>query len=144
MSADNGKVRIYVGIPTNGPTDWTVNVRAEDAASGSVLFDMEIKPEDWVQICRGLVYNGDAFIGQNLDRVGKTMQVESVPIPRDVMERAGYQRDAMKAAAEDWAEQHCSGPDAPWASDGGPDDWDVRHQNTGWKILARRWIGGAS
>ena len=142
--SNNGKVRVSVGIPSNGPKDWTVTLRAEDSASGELLFEMDIAPADWVQICRGLMFNGDAFIGRHLDRVGKELQVESVMIPREVMDRAGCQRDEMASVATEWANQHCSGPDAPWFEEGGPEQWEVRHQNNGWKVIVRRWTERAS
>lgn len=135
----NGRVRLSIGIPSGGPKDWTVTLRAEDAASGEPLFEMDVDPAEWVQANRGLVLNHEAFIGRHLDRVGKDMQVAHLMVPREVMNEAGYDRDAMKATAQSWANQHCSGPDGPWADEGGPEEWDVRHQNNGWAVVARRW-----
>lgn len=140
MMTPNGKVRVYVGIPSNGPKDWTVTLRAEDATSGELLFEMQVDPAEWVQVQRGLVHVQEAFIGKHLDRVGKDMQVEHFMVPRDVMEAAGYKEPEMRAMAQRWADRHCAGPHAPWADEGGPTEWDVRHQNNGWAVIARRWV----
>lgn len=138
----NGNVRLSLGIPsTNGRGEWAVTLRAEDAKSGELFFEVEVDPATWVQFSRGLVLNQPAFIGRRLDRVGKDMQVEHFMVPRDVMDEVGYSDAEARPHAQRWADRHCSGPHAPWADDGGPHEWDVRHQNNGWAVVARRWVG---
>lgn len=140
MKTTNGKVRLHIGVPTNGPEDWTVTIRAEDHTSGELLFEMDIDPATWVQIGRGLMHSQDAFIGRHLDRVGKEMQVESQSIPRTVTDPVGYQGDKQAIAARQWADQHCASMDAPWAGEGGPEQWEARRTNSGWKLIMRRWV----
>ena len=140
MLTPNGDVQLRVGIPSpNGNGDWTVTVEAHDGASGEVLFSMELDPATWVQVQRGLVHRQPAFIGRHLDRVGKRMQVESVTIPKDVFDGVSY-GDEEREAATRWADRHCSGPDAPWADEGGPDEWSTTRHNYGWGVHMRRWV----
>ena len=138
MLTPNGRVRLQLGVPTGGPKDWKITLRAEDADSGEVLFVVDIDPATWVQINRGLVHVEDAFIGRHLDRVGKTLQTATVNIPRDVMNGLSYadQEDEAKR----WAGRHCASPYAPWADDGGPDEWRVTRHNYGWAVHAERWV----
>lgn len=136
----NGEVQIRVGIPSpNGQGDWTVTLEAQDSASRETLFVMELTPADWLQVQRGLVHRQEAFVGTRLGRVGKRMEVESVRIPREALAGVSYGDEEAKAAKR-WAEGFCSGPDAPWAAEGGPEEWSTTRHNYGWGVHMRRWV----
>jgi len=123
----NAEVRVAVSSPSSSDSrdEGYVNLRVEDAASGTVLVDVEIPAGQWWRLMQSSVQTHPAFISRNLDRVGKRMENTSVSL--------GRVKDEAEAAAV-------------WDEMPNPDGWDLfdtkefRRTNMGWTVLLRRWV----
>ena len=117
----------YTSNDENNPEGWTLTV--EDAASGMRLADVQMQADDFLRVMRGGQARVTGHVANDLDRVGKKMNVWDVPVPRAVTEGI-YDRDVQTEMAREWAERNAAQP---------YDTLEVRHTNAGIVIYYRRW-----
>lgn len=125
----NAEVRIWVSSPssTDSRDVGYVNLRVEDAISGTVLVDTEIDAGQWWRLLQSAVQTHPAFVSRNLDRVGKRMENTQIALGRHKDEQA---------AKDAWIDGDARLPEG-WEN--GADTTEFRATNAGWVVVLRRW-----
>lgn len=124
-------ISVTTGFPMDAREAAVVHLRIEDDASGECLVDVEIPDGQWWRLVAGLTQHHMADVSPHLDRIGKTLRTEIVPVPKEV---ARYRGD--EAAARVWAVGAAVEREA--------NEVDVRLTNSGWEAIYRWWEAPAS
>lgn len=113
-----------------GRRSKTARLTISDEASGVLLADIELLPEQVVDIlgCTYTVVPATVASQEELGRVGKTYTHEDVPYPKDIIgygRKPNEQMNAFAAAVKDEHGFHV----VSWTS-----------TNSGWKLTGARWV----
>lgn len=119
--------RINSGVNEDG-----LRLIISDDTSTEVVAKFELDPAQLFSLLKGGHAEVDGEMSSHLDRLGKTMLVESVDVPREFTDRIQFRdRDAKLDAGKVWVEGNHPG----W------DTYSPRHTNTGTvRVILRKWV----
>lgn len=128
----NAKIEISIGLrrsSSSGESSKAV-IEIEDEPSGEKLAVIELSSEQFLRLLSGHgIMHADAFVSNNLQRVGRQMKHRTIKVPRDVV--TTYDRKAATSQARSYAGDFMEvGEQA-----------DIpRLDNKGeWSVTVRRW-----
>lgn len=118
----------------SGAGEDGLRLGVQDAASGEMLAQIQLSPEDLWRLLKGGSIQIDGRSTDHLDRIGKRMMVDTVNVPRDITDTVSSRdrdREGRLKAAVDWA----SVTHPNW------DAYQAHHTNTGTvRIVLRKWV----
>ncbi len=126
------KIEVFVQLsyPTTnrpgGKTDAAgryVSLRIKDDVSGQILVDLDLSAEEWTQIlaCEGIPIREGAATGEHLERIGKRMVHDQIPLGFNPSPEAA-QAAVDKALADGW------------------ETAQVERRNFGSVVVTRKWV----
>lgn len=129
-------VRVEISSPTTTSFDDNgyVSLRVEDGPSGTVLVDLRLDPGRFWRLLQGGQQTWPAFIGPNLERVGKTMENQRVLLPEALS--GDTDRDELRDVRKAVREQL---PEAWWETWESYDTPRVDNRRQRYTIV-RRWV----
>ena len=132
--------QVTLGVTTGkgrGPAVVTLTI--EDWVSGETIVEGEFTGDEWWEVLSASNRRAEVYVTEHPERIGKKVEVTVVPVPPSETDGVS-DREIQKEFAQRWAALHAAGSDAPWAGDGGPEEWWVRNTNHGWEAVYRRWV----
>lgn len=107
-----------------------VALRIVDRQSITTILSFELDGQTVLRLLQGGTEKVKCQVTGRFDQVGKTMEHQMYAVPDDVVPFSAG--DRASGLVLDWANKQ------PWAGDW--DELETRHQNTGWKVIGRRWV----
>ena len=108
-----------------------VRLSIEDRASGVNLVEVNLTPQQVFDLVRGMHQEVEGEITPHLDRIGKTMEHDTVTVPAEITRYWPRFGVIAEKRAQDWAMEHAPG----WET------YTARRNNVGAvNVAVRRWV----
>lgn len=116
----------------SGTSEDGLRLIISDETSCEVVAHVQLDPTQIFTLMKGGSIKVDGRMSDHLDRVGKTLVVEQVDVPREITDGINFRdRDAKLHAGKVWAEGNHPG----W------DTYSPRHTNTATvRVVLRKWV----
>lgn len=126
-------VSLSIGTYTDARKPAVVTLRVTDGPSAHTLVEVNLTAEQLVHAMNGLLLADiPGWITPRLDRIGKQVESKSFVVPREVTDPASLEDGDVEARIDAWVREQ------PFRDL--YQTLEKRRTNSGWKIVARRYV----